>query len=84
MGISLHEEFNIEVDVGSFLVASEYHYEHCSVRLLAYDTTLKEGSINPNFHDAIEWAEFSRLRDFEFAPADIPIVAYLINNKIGR
>ena len=77
----LFEEFEIEVEVGPFLISSEYHYEHCSVRLMAYDTRLKAGLINPKFHDAIEWAELNRLKEFDFAPADIPIVSHLLGRK---
>ena len=73
----LREELNIEVSIGAFLGESIYHYEHGSIRLLAYETFWKSGIIEPKEHDEIRWVSLGELDCYEFAPADIPFVRRL-------
>lgn len=81
----MREEFDIEVDVGDFFTESIYHYEHGSIMLLAYFTSWKSGEISPAVHDDISWVTPEQLGNYDFAPADIPIVNKLyieMKNKI--
>ena len=74
----LMEEFEIEVKVGSYFANSIYNYEHGTIELLAYFVHREAGMLTPNSHDAVKWALPNELHEYDFAPADIPIVEKLI------
>jgi 8-oxo-dGTP diphosphatase len=75
----MKEEFGIHVAVGKFLGASVYHYDHISIKLLAYRTIWTKGELNLKAHKNIEWVTLDQIEQFDFAPADIPFV-----NKLRR
>lgn len=79
----LFEEFEIDGTIGDFYCISEYEYPHVSVRLLAYFVTSVKGDFVVKSHEKIEWAHISQLKDYNFAPADIPIVKKLIGDYNG-
>jgi len=78
----LNEELGIEVRIGSFLGESCYHYEHISIRLLAYRVCWIAGDLHPRVHDEIRWVSLDQLDHHEFAPADIPFVEKLMNGEL--
>ncbi|WP_031515673.1 (deoxy)nucleoside triphosphate pyrophosphohydrolase [Desulfofalx alkaliphila] len=75
----IKEELNIEIEVGQYFGRSIYHYKHGIVVLLAYWATWKSGDIRLQVHDEYKWVTLDRLTDFDFAPADVPIVEKLLN-----
>jgi 8-oxo-dGTP diphosphatase len=78
----MEEEFEIDVSVGKFLGESIYHYDHGTIKLLAYRTYWKGGSISLKAHDDYQWVSLDQLQDYDFAPADIPFVEKLRRGKI--
>jgi 8-oxo-dGTP diphosphatase len=79
----LMEELGIDVQVGSFLAENCYHYEHGSIRLLAYRTYWVAGDLDPKVHEEIGWASLGELDRYDFAPADIPFVMKLMSGEMG-
>lgn len=75
----LEEELGIEVEVGEFVCESKYEYPHISICLLAYQTFYLSGEIQLNDHAAVKWVTLKEMQDYDFAPADIPIVEVLNN-----
>ncbi|HEX3032612.1 MAG TPA: (deoxy)nucleoside triphosphate pyrophosphohydrolase, partial [Bacillota bacterium] len=80
----MQEELNIQVQVQGFFASSDYHYENGSIRLLAYWAKLTGGEPIPLVHSQIRWAEPEHLLQFDFAPADIPIIEMLVNQQLER
>ena len=78
----MKEEFEIDVSVGKFLGESIYHYDHGTIKLLAYRTFWKDGTISLKAHDDYQWVSLDQLRDYDFAPADIPFVEKLRRGEI--
>ena len=78
----MQEEFGIEVSVGRCLGESTYHYEHGSIKLLAYRTRLVSGNLSLRDHAEFRWVSTEQLSDYDFAPADIPFVEKLQNKQI--
>ena len=78
----MKEEFEIDVSVGKFLGESIYHYDHGTIKLLAYRTFWKDGTIFLKAHDDYQWVSLDQLRDYDFAPADIPFVEKLRRGEI--
>jgi 8-oxo-dGTP diphosphatase len=74
----LREEFGVEAEVGEFICASPYDYGHISIELLAYRVTRVEGDFYLNSHAEIRWVGREELPAYDFADADRPIVAHLL------
>ena len=77
----IQEEFGINVSVGRILGESIYHYDHGSIKLLAYRAHLKYGKIALNEHADYRWVSAEGLVEYDFAPADIPFVEKLQNQE---
>jgi len=77
----MKEELNIEVLVGDFIGESIYHYDHGSIKLLAYRVFWEHGVIFLSDHEEYQWAPIDMLNDYDFAPADLPFVEKLRRNK---
>lgn len=73
----MQEEFNIEVQVGEFFGDSIYHYQQGTIQLLAYWAVWKSGQLETRAHDDYRWVLPMELKDFLFAPADVPFVQEL-------
>ena len=73
----IREEFGIKVSVGRFFGESVYHYDHGSIKLLAYQAHWESGKITLKDHADYRWVFAEQLAEYDFAPADIPIVAKL-------
>ncbi|MBO8136760.1 MAG: (deoxy)nucleoside triphosphate pyrophosphohydrolase [Desulfotomaculum sp.] len=78
----MKEEFQIEVTVGEYFGESVYSYDHGSIQLLAYWTYWKSGELIPTVHDDFKWVTIDELANFDFAPADIPLVNKLRSERI--
>lgn len=77
----MQEEFLIEVEVHTLLGQSEYHYEHGAIRLWAFWARWVAGEMQPLVHEEIRWVEAGELKNYTFAPADLPFVERLSNLK---
>lgn len=78
----INEEFNIEISVGEFFTSSTYKYTHGEFELLAYFVTWLTGELSPTVHDEIAWVDIKDLHNYDFLPADIPIVDKLTSQPI--
>jgi 8-oxo-dGTP diphosphatase len=82
LGREMQEEFQIQVSIGKFLGESIYHYDHGSIRLIAYRTYWEKGELIPKAHEEYQWVSKDQLKDYDFAPADIPFVEMLRKEKL--
>ena len=73
----MHEEFGIDVEVGTFFDSSIYEYDHGEIILLAYWVKWLSGDIELKAHSEIAWVTPAEMRNYDFAPADIPFVLKL-------
>ncbi|MFZ7104958.1 MAG: (deoxy)nucleoside triphosphate pyrophosphohydrolase [Peptococcaceae bacterium] len=74
----MREEFDIHVRIGEYFGESIYHYEDKSVRLIAYWVTWEKGRITARVHSRFEFVPVNELDKYNFAPADVPLVAKLL------
>ncbi len=70
----MQEEFCIDVEVKEFFGSSTFQYEKGTVRLLAYICNWNGGAIRSTVHHDYAWIEISELDQYNFAPADRPLV----------
>jgi 8-oxo-dGTP diphosphatase len=78
----MNEEFGIKINVGAYFGNSIYDYSHGEIELLAFFVEWISGSMAPAVHDEIRWVTQEELGNYDFAPADIPIVDKLLNMKM--
>jgi 8-oxo-dGTP diphosphatase len=73
----LREELGIEVEVGEFFMDNQHNYGDKVVLLKAFFCELINGTPMLHDHDEIKWIEKEDFTDYQFAPADIPIMLAL-------
>ena len=78
----MQEEFGINISVGTILGESIYHYDHGSIKLMAYRAYWESGKIVLNDHADYRWVSAKQLVEYDFAPADIPFVEELQHKDI--
>jgi len=73
----LQEEVGVDADVGSPVEVTFHAYPEKDVLLLFFRTSLKIGSPPPRAIDvaAVRWAARDDLRDADFPPADVAVLA---------
>ncbi len=75
------EEFQIDVEVGSFFAENIYNYEFGIFRLFLYWMSWHGDMLSPTVHDDIAWVNQHTILNYEFVPADAPIVEKLRHCK---
>ncbi|HWR28613.1 MAG TPA: (deoxy)nucleoside triphosphate pyrophosphohydrolase [Negativicutes bacterium] len=73
----IHEELSLEIIVEGHCATSIYEYDTGEIELMAYFARIVGGGITLCVHAAARWARVDELAEFDFAPADLPIVAVL-------
>lgn len=73
----LREEFEIEAEIGKFIIESRFRYCLVPIELLAYRVKHISGDFKVNEHEEIRWVLPSDLSSYDFMPADEPIVKLL-------
>ena len=79
----ISEELGLDITVGKFFMTSEYRYEFGTIQLNAFfaeSPTLQIDKLNA--HEDYRWVSPRELKNYTFAPADIPIVEKLSSLKI--
>ena len=79
----LKEEFDIDVKVGEFLGSNIHTYAFGTIELMAYRADWKDGDFSLKDHEEIRWVFIHELDEFDFAPADIPLIDKLKRGEIG-
>lgn len=78
----MFEELQIDVEVGQFFCESIYEYQFGAIQLLIYWVSWQGGCLCPTVHDEIAWVDKQTILNYQFLPADIPIVQKLILHQI--
>ncbi|MDO8536393.1 MAG: 8-oxo-dGTP diphosphatase MutT [Candidatus Omnitrophota bacterium] len=73
----LKEEFDIESEIGKFIIASKFRYCLVPIELLAYRVKHLSGEFKVIEHEEIRWVLPSELKSYDFLSADKPIVEIL-------
>lgn len=69
----IKEELNLDIKIKKHFMNSCYKYETGEIELICYLAEIAGGKLKLNFHAALEWAAKEQLKEFDFAPADIPV-----------
>ena len=77
MARELKEELNIESEIGQLVTSNNYEYPHGTFDLIAYKVNHISGEFVLNVHEEIKWVSLNEMTNFEFPPADLPIIEKL-------
>lgn len=75
----LFEELGIQVRVGAMLAHHLHCDAHSQIDLIAFHTHWIAGDLRLNVHAQYRWVAVTALGGFDFLPADLPIIAHLMN-----
>ncbi|WP_394514476.1 (deoxy)nucleoside triphosphate pyrophosphohydrolase [Priestia aryabhattai] len=78
----IKEELGVEVKIGPFYDENVYSSQDHDIHLLFYWAEVITGKMIPVVHDDLKWTTIEELVNFDFAPADIPIVKRLMKEDI--
>lgn len=77
----IKEEFNLNVKAIDFVCNNIHEYTDIVVDLRLYKCKFISGEIYMIDHKESIWIEKERLLEYDFAPADIPIVKFIVEGK---
>lgn len=78
----IKEELGVEVKIGPFYDDNVYSTQDHNIHLSFYWAKVINGEVIPVVHDDLKWTTIEELANFDFAPADIPIVKKLMKEDI--
>jgi len=78
----IKEELGVEVKIGPFYDDNVYSSQDHDIHLLFYWAEVINGEVISVVHDDLKWTTIEELVNFDFAPADIPIVKRLEKENI--
>ncbi|ENW81317.1 hypothetical protein F909_02608 [Acinetobacter sp. ANC 3929] len=79
----IREELNLAIGVKSYLLTVEHSYPDFQIELATYLCEAKSiDELVIHEHQDINWCQIDELEQLDWAAADLPIVQYLLNNKI--
>lgn len=78
----IKEELNINITVNQYYATNEHQYEFGTIKLIAFIAELESGTIELTEHTDFAWVSLHELKNYEFAPADIPIIKKLEEDSI--
>jgi 8-oxo-dGTP diphosphatase len=78
----LKEELGIDAEVGDLLWEGQHTYDFATVHLLVYRAYWNGSKVASSDHDETQWAPLDRLFEYDFAPADWPLVKRLVKKGL--
>ncbi|WP_026678781.1 (deoxy)nucleoside triphosphate pyrophosphohydrolase [Fictibacillus gelatini] len=79
----IEEELNCKIETSNKVYNDNTHeYETFTINLISIKCKIIEGEPTPNEHSKLIWFKRENLASLKWAPADIPAVEQLINEKV--
>ncbi|KAB2951865.1 8-oxo-dGTP diphosphatase MutT [Heliorestis acidaminivorans] len=75
----MEEEFGIQVHVNNYFDQNIHKYPYGTIKLIAYWAHILEGEPQLRVHQDGRWVTTEELKNYDFAPADIPFVEKLLH-----
>ena len=74
----LKEELAVDVEVGELFCDSSWEMKDKVIRLQTFDVSSFTGELQALVHQDLRWVTVEELGEFEFLPADVPVVERLM------
>lgn len=77
----IKEELCVECEVKEFLLDVTKNYAHGEFKLMVYKAKITDiENLKAMVHQGLRWVKKDELANFEFPPADVEIIEYLVHN----
>ena len=77
----IKEELCVECEVNEFLLDVTKEYAHGEFKLMVYKAKITDiENLKAMVHQDLRWVMVKELGDYEFPPADVEIIEYLVHN----
>ncbi len=77
----IKEELDVCCQVGDFLLTVSKKYPHGEFKLMVYEAKIADmENLKALVHQDLRWVGVDELKNYEFPPADVAIIAYLEHN----
>ena len=77
----IKEELGLDIHVVEHFVTNIYPYETGTIELMAFFAVVLGGAMRLNVHADARWIFVQELKDYDFAPADVPIGTKLMEEN---
>lgn len=77
----LHEELEIDVEIGKFFYQVEHDYPDFHLSMAVFDCKLLSKEMKMNVHKGIKWLKPSEMMTLDWAAADIPVAELVASEK---
>ncbi|MGP4069101.1 (deoxy)nucleoside triphosphate pyrophosphohydrolase [Halobacillus sp. B29] len=77
----IKEELSCEIEAHDVLKDHTHEYDKFIIQLIALKAKIVNGAPNPHEHSKLLWLQRENLSSLRWAPADVPAVELLINQK---
>lgn len=77
----IKEELNCTIEITDLFNENIHEYETFIINLISIKCKIIEGTPTPSEHSKLVWLKKENLESLKWAPADIPAVNQLINEK---
>ncbi|MCM3454544.1 (deoxy)nucleoside triphosphate pyrophosphohydrolase [Heyndrickxia oleronia] len=77
----IKEELNCTIEITDLFNENIHEYETFIINLISIKCKIIEGTPTPSEHSKLVWFKKENLESLKWAPADIPAVNQLINEK---
>lgn len=79
----IHEELGVRIAIREPFLDYVFEYPGKTIRLISFRADIIEGIPVPSDHEEITWVSPGQLADYDFLPADLPIVKAVQNLHSG-
>lgn len=76
------EELDVIVEVHAALTPNFHAYQHLSLTLIPFRCSITKGVAQPLEHSSIAWVNEKTVKEYQFAEADIPVLAEYLAAKV--
>ncbi|WP_407313927.1 8-oxo-dGTP diphosphatase MutT [Desulfosporosinus sp. SB140] len=73
----IQEELEVDIDVLDYFGHSIYNYSNGTIKLIAFLCRWLSGDFTLKVHSQLAWVNCQELENYDFSPADIPLVQKL-------
>lgn len=77
----LHEELEIDVEIGKFFYQVEHDYPDFHLSMAVFDCKLISKEMKMNVHKGIKWLSPEQMMKLDWAAADIPVAKLVAEGK---
>ena len=76
----LHEELDIEVNIGNFFYQVEHDYPDFHLSMAIYECELISKEMKMNVHKSLKWLKPEEIMSLDWAEADVPVAKKIYEN----